>query len=99
MNLFRRTAPPRIEPAPQPERNEMNKSTIAEYDQRLEALQQRFQRLHGEIEQLKMERAFELRRLAGESARNSPASPVQRSAWNDYGFNNQVPDELEELLQ
>ena len=71
--------------------------TIADYDQRLEALQQRFQRLHGEIEQCKMERAFELARLAREAARNSPAPAVQKSEWNDHGFNNNIPDELEVL--
>ena len=97
MNLFRRmrTEPA---PAPAPEPGGTMRKTIAEYDQQLASLQERFQKLHGEIEQCRMERAFVLAVDAREQSRNQPAPAVQYSTWNDAGFRNDKTAEFEEIF-
>jgi hypothetical protein len=68
-------------------------NTIQDFDRELEAKQQLFQRLHGEIEQLRMERAFELQRLAREQSRSQVHLPSQGRA--NRGFSQSMGDGLQ----
>ena len=68
--------------------------TIQDFDHELEAKQRQYQHLWGEIEQLKMERSFELQRVAREQARTTPAPTTQPSQWNDAGFVNDFSKEI-----
>jgi hypothetical protein len=95
MSIYRRTTRRTEPPAPEPEtKREPMSKTIAQFDGELEAKQEVFHRLHGEIEQLRMERAFELLRLAREQARNVPAPTYQPARWNDAGFVNDFSEEI-----
>jgi hypothetical protein len=93
MNLFFRRAA-RIEPAAVAPVTGGTMKTIQDFDRELESKQRQYQHLWGEIEQLKMQRAFELQRLAREQARSTPAPSYQPAIWNDAGFVNDFSQEI-----
>jgi hypothetical protein len=74
--------------------------TIADFDRELEILGRQHAQIWGQIQQLQMQRNFELVRLARETARNEPHVTYAPARWNDHGFNANaeipdLPDELE----
>ena len=73
--------------------------TIQDFDRELAAMQHQYQQLWGRIEQCKMERAFELNRLAREVVRAAPASTCQRAQWNNHGHRNDNFADREEMFQ
>jgi hypothetical protein len=62
--------------------------TIADFDRELAQLGKQHQHLWGQIQQLQMQRNFELNRLARELGRNAPATTYQPAQWNDNGHRN-----------
>ncbi len=62
--------------------------TIQDYDRELEVLGKQHTEVWGKICQLRMERNFELMRLARQTARTTPVGGVQMSAWNNGGHVN-----------
>jgi len=96
INLFRKQTELPVEPAPVAVVS--TDRGIADFDRELEALSRQYQQLWGRIEQCKMERAFELARLAKLEARSTPAPVVHEARWNDRGHccNN---FDMEELIR
>ena len=72
--------------------------TLADFDHELETLNKQHQQLWGRIQQLQMQRNFELMRLARETARTEPATSYQPAQWNDHGHRNDNFD-LEEMIR